>query len=72
MPSRILSYPEIVKGASSAKRKFVFIDIAGRILSYQNLLIHYSNLTIFLMGEGGGKMLIFRRILFRAVTISDY
>lgn len=70
MPSRILSYPEIVKGERNVKRKSVFIDIAGRILSYQNLLIHYSNLTIFLMGRG--KMLIFMRILFRAVTISYY
>lgn len=51
MPSRILSYPEIVKGERNVKRKSVFIDIAGRILSYQNLLIHYSNLTIFLMGR---------------------
>lgn len=47
MPSRILSYPEIVKGERNVKRKSVFIDIAGRILYYQNLLIHYSNLTIF-------------------------
>lgn len=70
MPSRILSYPEIVKGERNFKRKSVFIDIAGRILSYQNLLIHYSNLTIF--NAGGGKMLIFRRIPFCAVTISYY